>query len=305
MLTLNGSMKFIRCSKYEYLVKAGSMSNYSLCVKDEDKQGIIEYLFEQIKYPASQKELVDELVSKLNHSKVKDIKNTVTRLKELEIIVHTKEKDRNQTVFILADDNCAALAKDRFSAQGYNVRGRIFSSNRNIKNYSFKSINQDYKQLSKAISKHDFIVLLSTSFSPTLFYEVNKVYLEDNKKLIIAYLDGREGVIVPLLNPVQVGCYNDFEILRESSFFNLLDYQMMKEHILRGNSNNGNYNQVHLSALIDQTLLLLEHYLKSSDINYYAYSFDFERLVNIKTKLLKFPKCPSCQSDRNLVHPFI
>lgn len=160
------------------------------------------------------------------------------------------------------------------------------------------------EQFIESVKNSEYIVVISKLFQPNLFYKVNYISVNLNKKIIISYLDGDEGIIVPIINPSKTGCYNDFEMLRESSFHNLLDYQIMKEYKIN-NGNNGHFNEFYYGMLIDYTIILLNNYSKYSYINSYAYSLDFERLVTSKVRLLKFPKCPSCQGDSNLTHPFI
>ncbi|MGL5972840.1 MAG: hypothetical protein ACRCZK_03920 [Oscillospiraceae bacterium] len=156
-----------------------------------------------------------------------------------------------------------------------------------------------------AISNCEFVIVLTSYFSPALFYQLNAKCVEFNKMFFISYLDGNEGIIIPLRAPAKLSCYNDFELLRESSFYNLLDYQMMKEELNGENLDIPQYEQLHLEALLLNTTLLLQNFLKNTNINQYAYSYDFERMVNCKTKLMRFPNCPSCQGDTNISHPFI
>lgn len=304
MLVLNKQMRFIRCSKYEYIVKKGSISNYSFSLKDDDKSGLLDFLFERANYPASLSELVNSAVGVLPKCGEVDARSTIEKLTELEVLESMDTMVGKPKVFVVTGNQYSKIVYDRFSAHGYPLEVRIVDSEPG-KKARFDSVDQEYAALLEAVDDQDCVIVIKTGFSPSLFYEVNKLCTEDDKKLVIAYLDGAEGVIVPLLNASQVGCYNDFELLRESSFFNLLDYQIMKEDLVRKDSNKIITSQLYFSMLIDHTLLLFDRYIKSTSINYYAYSLDFERLVFTKTRLLKFPKCPSCQGDRNLVHPFI
>lgn len=157
------------------------------------------------------------------------------------------------------------------------------------------------------LQKVDIVLIYAGWYNPMLFYEINKMCIDNKKSLIISYLDGNEGIVIPLINFDQTGCYNDFELMREASFHNLLDYQVAKERIIKENSAPGKFytTKLYAQALSIRTILIMNKIVSDSFINYYAYDFDFERLVESKVKLLKFPKCPSCQGDKNLSHPFI
>ncbi|MFZ5354005.1 MAG: hypothetical protein ACOZCL_14970 [Bacillota bacterium] len=311
MLTLNKTMHYIRCSRYEYYVKKGSISNYSFNVQDEEKTGVLEIIFEKTAYPITQDKLVGELTSKINNFGAEKAVEFIDRLKELEIIQDIHQQNNKECKLFIMTDSCNTdFVKNKFSEQGFEIKMAALDSVKELgKDKALNIAKFTDEQLIEAIKGYDIAVVLKGSFSPSLFYRLNRICLQLKKKLVISYLDGNEGVIVPLLNYNQVGCYNDFEILRESSFYNLLDYQIMKEHLINNEvgiiGSEYKFNPLHFSALTDNTLLLLNYYTKYSSINYYAYSLDFERMVNTKTRLLKFPKCPSCQGDRNLVHAFI
>jgi hypothetical protein len=290
-------MKFVRCRRFEYLVKAGSISNYSFSLVDEDRVGLLEFLFETASYPAERAELIAAACGSLAGCTEEACATTIDRLVELEVFEHVGTPDARRTrVLAISDEASHAIVAKRFAQQGYDVR--FAPSHVSEPGGSTLDIAEF---LGNGV---DYVLVTSAAFSPDLFYRANAACIDAGVPLVIAYLDGREGVIVPLVDVDKVGCYNDFELLRESSFFNLLEYQMMKEDLLNGGVGSIT-DPLHLSALIDQTLLLLNHYRAFTSINYYAYSLDFERLVSTKTRLLKFPKCPSCQGDRNLAHPFI
>lgn len=295
MLILNGSMQFIRCSRYEYLIKKGSISNYSFNIKDEEKTGILEVLFEKTSFPITKENLFLHLKGKKEESD-SEIKNIVNKLVEIEVLLaYNEEKYQKQPICIITEDG--QLVKDVFLREKFQISI--------ISDTELKMMENDEKKANSFLQDFEYLVLFKNHFSPSTFYMVNKLCLNYNKKLIISYLDGQEGIIIPLLNVAQVGCYNDFEILRESSFYNLLDYQVMKERLLKQENNQLTSNPLHFNMLVHQTVLLLNHFTRYSYMNYYAYSLDFERMVNTKTRLLKFPKCPTCQSDKNLVHAFI
>lgn len=302
MLRLNRSMRFIRCSRYEYMVKRGTISNYSFNLQDEDRLGTLEYLFERVDYPVARDRLLEILGTAFDATESDALTSVVDRLAELEILEDVAAGPSGARLLLLVDESASTLARPRFDNAGHDARIVSLDGSASA---STEGSKLDDDSLSEAIGERDLTVVLTTSFAPGLFYRLNRLCLARGKALVIAYLDGSEGVIVPLLDPMKCGCYNDFEILRESSFYNLLDYQMVKERILADSAHAPLPDPLHLSALVDQTLLILRQLLKFTSIDYYAYSLDFERLVNTKTRLMKFPKCPSCQGDRDLVHPFI
>ncbi|WP_100332613.1 hypothetical protein [Bacillus xiapuensis] len=303
MLTLNKGMLFIRCSRYEYLVKKGSMSNYSFHLKDEDKTGILEALFEKTDFPVPQERLAEELSNKISEPNEKYVSDLLEQLLEIEVMLECPNAQQiEKPVCIMTDLEQVSVIQDIFEKGGYSAQLLVLDDANH--NEQFISLNHN-EAASEKLEPFEYVILFKNHFSPGTFYQANKLCLEQNKKLIIAYLDGSEGIIIPLLNFAQVGCYNDFEILRESSFYNLLDYQVMKERLLQQDKVQPTSHPLHFHMLVNQTALLLNQYMQFSSLNYYAYSMDFERMVNTKTRLLKFPKCPSCQSDKNLVHAFI
>ncbi|PFR25757.1 hypothetical protein COK19_14375 [Bacillus cereus] len=306
MLKISQTMQFIRCSRYEYLVKKGSISNYSFNLKDEEQSGILEIIFEEITFPISRDDLEAQLLMRIEDIDSNHITSLLDQLLEVEILyeVSTVAK-KNIKICVIADNERIDMIMKAFEEQSYEMQPFVIknppSESNNIKYINLQNENDAFEQL----EEFEYVLVFKEHFSPSTFYQVNKLCLELNKKLIISYLDGNEGVIIPLVNFSQIGCYNDFEILRESSFYNLLDYQIMKEQLLQQDYPHKSSNNLHFNILVNQTVLLLNHYSSYTNINYYAYSLDFERMINTKSRLLKFPKCPSCQSDKNLVHAFI
>lgn len=302
MIKLNQTMQYIRCSKYEYLIKKGSISNYSFNLRDEEKNGILEILFEKTKYPMEKDELKSYMIENADFSESSKAEELINQLLEIEVFL----KESSQTIpniCLIVDRYNTGFVGDMFLNQGY--IHSVFPLE-NEENSDSICLDWEDDKLKQILSPFDYVVLLKNNYSPSTLHKLNKICLSEKKKVVMSYLDGNEGVIVPLLNVEQTGCYNDFELLRESSFYNLLDYQVMKEKLLHGETvEDPNQNFLHFSTLVNHTLLLLNHYLTFTSMNYFAYSLDFERMVTTKTRLLKFPKCPSCQSDKNLVHAFI
>lgn len=307
MLMINDKMHFIRSSKYEYLAKVGSISNYSFQLKDEEQSGMLEILIENTEFPISKPELIELLSENTLNIDVAQIEETIERLLEIEVLYETSQISRKEIpVCIITDEKFKAAVHENLQMQNIDVTyfvlddgGQPSSQYKNVIDLN------DEEQTKHLFAPFEYIIIFKTQFSPTTFYKLNKICLYLNKKLIISYLDGHEGVIVPLLNFNQVGCYNDFELLRESSFYNLLDYQVMKEQLIKDDKPLSSPVSLHFNSLILQTMLLFNHYTSYTNINYYAYSLDFERLEHTKSRLLKFPKCPSCQTDKNLVNAFI
>lgn len=306
MLKISQKMQFIRCSRYEYLVKKGSISNYSFNLKDEEQSGILECIFEEITFPINREDLEEQLLIRIGGIDQNHIKNLLDQLLEVEILYEVSNViKKNMKICAIADSERVDIIMQALEEQSYEIQPFTFK-NSPIKSNNIKLIElQNENDALEQLKEFEYVLVFKEHFSSSTFYTINKLCLELNKKLIISYLDGSEGIIIPLVNFNQIGCYNDFEILRESSFYNLLDYQVMKEQLLQKDYQPKSSNNLHFNLLVNQTVLLLNHYSSYTNINYYAYSLDFERMINTKSRLLKFPKCPSCQSDKNLVHAFI
>ncbi len=291
-------MQIIKIKDGEYLVKEGTMSNYSFELKDEKNDHLLDTIIEDSGlFPQDESSLVDKL-SNINAVWSKErISETIKKLTDFNFLNY-KNAD-TQKVKVVVITNQIDLAKKKF--------GKIESVQ--ILEYLDDDAS---KTEDKAFVEHinanaELILVFSTWYNPTLFYKINQYCIQNQKSLVISYLDGNEGVLVPLINFSQTGCYNDFELLREASFHNLLDYQVAKEQIIRTDTAPGKkyFDELYEDALLIRTSLLIRKIISDSFINYYAYEFDFERLVDSKIRLIKFPKCPSCQGDKNLTHPFI
>lgn len=303
MLAINTGLQFIRCSKYEYLIKKGSISNYSFNVRDEEKSGLLDLLFNQITYPAEEEVIyqqVEERLGDLDHDYIKSI---LDQLLDTEIMYEVGSLPQEQLrMSVITGIDHISMVEEKFAETNFHIATYVINPSTDEADVALDM--EDEQMLAQTFQDTDYILLFQDHFSPQLFHKMNAFCLNHNKKLMISYLDGNEGIIIPLVNFNQVGCYNDFEIMRESSFYNLLDYQVMKERAIEEDPISQT-NKLHLDFLLNHTILLLNQITTVTSINYYAYSLDFERLVNTKTRLLKFPKCPSCQGDKNLVHPFI
>lgn len=300
MLDKNKKLLFIRCNKHQYLVKKGSMSNYSFNIFDEERDGFLDFVFERVNYPIEKGELAQLIDEKLSISD-EEVNERIDELIDLDIFTERK-----------ADENEVSKACLFFNQEiSEKVQSSFCEKNPQLLFDSFaishQSVFADYEnsRVELAINESKIVIVITSYFSPNLFYELNAKCIEYNKMLLIAYLDGDEGVIVPFDSPMEKGCYNDFELLRESSFHNLLDYQMMKEKLSTPELDIPQHEELFLDALLINTTLIMREVLASTKINQYGYSFDFERMVNTKTKLIRFPNCPSCQGDSNISHPFI
>lgn len=305
MISLNKKLSKIRCNRYQYLIKKGSMSNYSFDIVDEEKTGILNVIFEETTFPIEKEELKDNIMKKCKNLTEEKTNEFIKKLEDIELLVELSNKIDKSNIMLITDNESSELMKKKLLKFNYNIKSTInieddkkmFLNGREIESL-------DDEEFINAIENSDYIMVLSKYFQPDLFYKVNYYSVKLNKKMIISYLDGDEGIIVPIMNPNKSGCYNDFEMLRESSFHNLLDYQIMKEDKIIG-SNDKYYNQFYFEMLMDYSIILLNSYDKYSYMISFAYSLDFERMVTSKIRLLKFPKCPSCQGDSNLTHPFI
>ena len=303
MLIVNKGLAIIRCSRYQYVIKKGSMSNYSFDIIDETKSGIIEQIFEKISYPTTEEQLIEQLKTTCG-VKEDEVIDYIDKLKAIGVL-QNKSENVKAKICLLTDYETNKIVSKKLAGSGFTVKTIVTKDIvTDIFDVKGERVLADDK-VKDLISKNDFLVLVSKNFKPNLFYKMNALCLELNKRMIIAYLDGAEGLIIPIVNANKTGCYNDFEILRESSFHNLIHYQVFKEKCIEENGINMEYDPLHFDILTSQTVLILKHIISNSYINSYCYSFDFERMVNSKIRMLKFPKCPSCQSDKNLTHPFI
>lgn len=307
MLMINEKMNFIRNSKYEYLAKIGSISNYSFQLKDEQHSGILEILVEEVKFPITYDSLIELLLKTTTNVNIEQIKKVIENLIEIEVLYKMSQMNREKIpVCMIVDKEEQETIRQCIQEPDYDVTYfALDNGSKEIVSSDNILYLDDEKKGNKQLEPFEYILLFKKNFSPAIFYKLNKMCLGLNKRFIISYLDGHEGIIIPLLNTKQVGCYNDFELLRESSFHNLLDYQIMKEKFLNGDNPSNSPVLIHFKSLVLQTMLLFKHYTTYTNINYYAYSLDFERLVTTKSRLLKFPKCPSCQTDKNIVNAFI
>jgi len=299
MLRKNKGFMFIRCNQYQYLVKKGSMSNHSYNILDENKIGILSYLFEVTEFPLKKTDLLANIQTKL--------------LLPYEEASEYIENLINHEI-LLDEDVSVGVKKACLFTNGEisgNIDDFICTKNLGLDIEKFVLTHQDiYSEydadtIETALSNADVVIAMYSHFAPALFYELNSKCVELNKMLVIAYLDGNEGVIIPLSSPTKSGCYNDFEILRESSFHNLIDYQVMKESLINEDVPSPDYDSLYLELLLLNSALIIRSSLISTYINQFAYSYDFERMINAKTKLMRFPNCPSCQGDSNISHPFI
>lgn len=305
MIKINKGLYAIRCSRYQYLIKKGSMSNYSFDILDEDKSGILDLIFEKTSYPIDEKELKENIMNYCENITEDKMNEFINNLREVELLIDIEKHEKKIDVMLIIDSESKKCVEEKLNKFNYNCIATVTMdeiNNITLDNRKLESL--DDSEFVNLIKMAEYIVVLSKGFQPDLFYKINYHGINLNKKLVISYLDGDEGIIVPIVNASKTGCYNDFEMLRESSFHNLLDYQIMKED--RINNNDYTYfDELYYGMLVDYTILLLNNYSKYSYINSYAYSLDFERMVTSKIRLLKFPKCPSCQGDSNLTHPFI
>lgn len=285
MISINKDLLFIRVNKYEYLIKKGTISNYSFNVVDEERIGFLPFIFEEINYPIEKKELLNQI--KLNYVlNEEDLSKYIDDFLDTGILIIHQEKI-NGEILIVAPEMYIDSVSSKFSElSNKEVRQQT------VENLNFENINEE------------FIYTFLPYYSPSLLHEINRYCVENEKKLFITYIDGAEGIIIPLLNIGEGSCFNDYEIMRESSLYNLLDYQIMKEHLIV-KKDSPRIESIKVDYILLSSLLIMNQYLESTTINDFAYSIDVERFIITKTKLFRFPKNPVNQSDRNIKHPFI
>lgn len=289
MIQLLDDLQFFRCTKQKYLVKKGSMSNYSFDIIDERGTGVLDILFEKLKYPMDE-EKFRTAIEKFVGDEVNEF---INKLLELEVLKRTDDKKEKNSLFIITNDDNRMIFTKKLEEMDYIINGFC----------DLELLDTSDSNLANNIKNCDVLLVFSNTFRPDVFYTVNPYIVENGTKTLIAYMDGDEGIILPLENPAKYGCYNDFELLREASFHNLLEYQVMKEEMMKGKPTKPVC--FYSSMLIDWAIVVLNSICKETHINHFSYSLDFERMHFAKSKLFRFPKCPSCQGDANLTHPFI
>ena len=289
MIKLFKDLQFFRCTKSKYLVKKGSMSNYSFDIIDEKGTGVVEYIFEKEKYPVDE-ENFNSTVRKYLGDESNDF---IEKLIELEVLKRVEKKVDKRTVFVITGNENKELLIGKLEEMNFESIG----------SYDIEKLSESNQELENGINKCDIVLVLSNTFRPDVFYALNSYIVANDKKTVIAYMDGDEGVILPLVSPKKFGCYNDFELLREATFHNLLEYQVMKEEIVKNKVSRE--ATIYSKMLMDWAIVIMNSICKETLINHFAYSLDFERMHFSKIKLFRFPKCPSCQGDVNLTHPFI
>jgi len=284
MLRLNKELLFVRVNRYEYLLKKGTLSNYSFTILDEDELGFLSILFEDLIYPLAEEGIVKRLEQELKMTKEK-IKEILLQLKEAEVLIeHTEAKKLS----------ICALAPSEIKDQVHARLAEVIESN--IKTLDLKDV--DYTKITEEI-----VALFLPYYSPTILHEIDEFCVKNGKQLFITYIDGDEGIVVPLMAKNGLS-YNDYEIMRESTLYNLLDYQVMKEHLIVKESEM-RIQQFKWEYILLSSLLIFKQHLEKPLINSFAYSIDTERFILTKSKLFRFPKNALSQSDANIKHPFI
>lgn len=87
MININKELYTIRCNKYQYLIKKGSMSNYSFNILDEDKTGILDLLFEKISYPIQYNMLKEIIMDKCKNITEEKVDEFINNLKDIELLI--------------------------------------------------------------------------------------------------------------------------------------------------------------------------------------------------------------------------
>lgn len=289
MINLHNDLEFFRCTKTNYLIKKGSMSNYSFNIIDENNTDVLEYIFEIEKYPVDE----EKFISNINKYIGEESKEFIQKLLELEVIRKVNNDTVSNKVMVISTKEDKKLIENKLSEMGFVIDSF----------YEIENVSEENKELESSIANSEMLLVFSNNFRPDIFYTINAYIVNENKSTIFSYMDGDEGIILPLLEPKYKGCYNDFELIRESSFHNLLEYQVMKEEIVKNKLMKK--NSFYSSMLLDWSIVIMKFLNKQTQINHFAHSIDFERMHFSKTRLFRFPKCPSCQADVNLTHPFI
>jgi hypothetical protein len=132
MLRLNKELLFVRVNRYEYLLKKGTLSNYSFTILDEDELGFLSILFEDLIYPLAEEGIVKRLEQELKMTKEK-IKEILLQLKEAEVLIeHTEAKKLS----------ICALAPSEIKDQVHARLAEVIESN--IKTLDLKDVNYRY-----------------------------------------------------------------------------------------------------------------------------------------------------------------
>lgn len=155
MIKLFKDLQFFRCTKSKYLVKKGSMSNYSFDIIDEKGTGVLEYIFEKEKYPVDE-ENFNSTVRKYLGDESNDF---IEKLIELEVLKRVEKKVDKRTVFVITGNENKELLIGKLEEMNFESIG----------SYDIEKLSESNQELENGINKCDIVLVLSNTFRPDVF----------------------------------------------------------------------------------------------------------------------------------------
>ncbi len=168
MLRLNEKLMYIKCSTYEYLVKKGSISNYSYNIIDEKKLGVLETLFHHETYPIHKEQLLNRLGKNMSGDQKNELESIIEEFLELDILVEEKEH-LSQKAAILTKSHYTEIVNERFKEMGFSCcfilsRDEVNPSGTTpVENVLFVDDYND-ESLEKLLSGFDIIIVIWDHF---------------------------------------------------------------------------------------------------------------------------------------------
>jgi len=293
---INPSLRVIRGSDNEIIVRHGSRGRSSQRIVDERERGVLADFVTAFAAGAAYKDVVQQFSGQ-------EVEDIFQGLIDQGVLI---ECDKSHYAFLVAGLG-TKLPEPRVKHLRVIGSGALADA--------FLKMMEDTLRDTIMITRSEnvtmddephMIVCVSDSPNLPLFYDVNELALSYGIRWHAAYVDGPEVIVGPLYVPGMTGCFHDFDVIDEAGRSMRIDYLYGR----MGTPVNGdgklplfvaNMGASYLTASVLQDLFGVGSFLEG-----YFLRIDLDRMEIIRQKLSRLARCPACMGSRpDIRHPFL
>lgn len=321
---INPHLNVIRISSNELLIKHSMNSVYSKIIEDEGCSGMLSKIFD---FFSKENEIEDFFnISQDIFSKKEELQSFIEQCIDSNLLVDSKsdtllnylkihyenvdERTSEITIGIIGFGKLGHALIEKLISLHFNKF--VIANDKKITENKFDEFIENrfsYKteDLRELIKKSDFIVCGQDFLRSNLFHRINSICIEEIKSWTIAFVDGSECNIGPVIIPNETSCYNEYEIQTEASLpiSNRRDASIYKEYMEKaeGNLSLPTYYDITASLLATETFKFLK--TGKSNLLNASMKMDFETMEIDYINILKLPRCPACENHSGFKNMFL
>jgi bacteriocin biosynthesis cyclodehydratase domain-containing protein len=295
---LNPSLRVVRCSDDELLVKHGTRALFSEIVSDDESRHLLGLIADRLRSPGTLAQLTEEgmpeegtrevLAYLIDRGVVADAGDSLTQI-YMDTVLGGTPRLRDATVAVLGT---GALARQIATRIGELEPGRMITDAPDL---------ADDEAVRATIDGATLTIAALDAWSPRALHAINHAAVTARTPWMPAFFDGGEAIVGPACIPGETACYYEYEIQQEASLGLRDEYHLYKEALA---DEGGEPQALILAPFVDIAAgLAVTAALKflatgrAFTVNR-AIHVDLERGSIDYQDVFRLPRCPACAGLR-------